>query len=138
LHCLLCRIEKRVCALPLVHVLEVMRPVPLAQVASAPAFLLGLLTVRGELTPVVDVAALLDGERITRVGRFVAMHLRELRMALAVNEVLGTRSFERQLLGRVPPLLSRDAPAPEALAPLDAALLATLDGARVLDQASAG
>ena len=53
------------CALPLVHVLEVMRPLPLEKVEPAPAFLLGLAVIRGEPLPVVDVAALLPGDDVS-------------------------------------------------------------------------
>ena len=137
-HCLICRIETRLCALPLVHVLEVMRPLPLEPIEGAPHFVLGLAVIRGEPMPVVDVAALLSGEPCPKVRRFVALRVGDRHVALAVAEVLGTRTIERQLLGQTPPLLSHAAPGVEALGTLDGALLATLDSARVLDELAAG
>jgi purine-binding chemotaxis protein CheW len=119
-------------------VLEVMRPLPLESIEGAPHFVLGLAVIRGEPLPVVDVAALLSGERSTNVSRFVAVRVGDRHVALAVAEVLGTRTIERQLLGQTPPLLSRAAPGVEALGTLDGALLATLDSARVLDELGVG
>lgn len=137
-HCLICRIETRLCALPLVHVLEVMRPLPLERIEGAPHFVLGLAVIRGEPLPVVDVAALLSGVPSPKVSRFVAVRVGDRHVALAVAEVLGTRTIERQLLGQTPPLLSQAAPGVEALGTLDGALLATLDSARVLDELGLG
>lgn len=114
-----------------------MRPLPLEHVEGAPHFVLGLAVIRGEPLPVVDVAALLSGQRSPKVSRFVAVRVGDRQVALAVAEVLGTRTIERQLLGEIPPLLSHAAPGVEALGTLDGALLATLDSTRVLDELGA-
>ena len=63
------RAGDRVCAVPLAHVSEVMRPLPIEPLAGAPPFVPGLAIVRGKATPVVDLTAVLaDGAASTGAG----------------------------------------------------------------------
>ena len=114
-----------------------LEPVPLRQGQQAPAFVLGLAMIRGETMPVVDVAMLLSGVPTPAIERFVALRLRERRVALAVTQVLGTRSIERHLLGQTAPLPAWANPGvEEGFGPIDTALFAMLNSARLLDELS--
>src|ERR1039458_10836110 len=88
---LLTRAGDRCCALNLLHVVEIMRPLPVDEVAHMPAFVRGLSIIRGAPTPVVSLAALLadSGGPPTR---FVVVRAGEGQVALAVDAVV--RVFE--------------------------------------------
>lgn len=120
------------CALPLAHVIEVMRPQPIQSLANMPAFVRGVAVVRGEPIPVVDLACLL-GETESAIGRFVVVRAGERRVALAVQDVISIRALDATSLAAVPPLL-QDA-RPELIAALGSAdekLLVVLKTARIL------
>ncbi|MBS2023811.1 MAG: chemotaxis protein CheW [Deltaproteobacteria bacterium] len=116
----------RACAIPLSHVLETLRPLPVEALAGAPGFLRGLSVIRGKPTPVLDLRALLEEEPGTPT-RFVTLRLSERTLALAVDSVLGVRTLDRATLATLPPLL-RDASQRmvEAVGTLDARLLLVL------------
>lgn len=102
---LLVQARTRVCALPLSHVVETMRPLPIQPVPVAPAFILGLSVIRGEPVPVVDLGALLGCPEPAQSRRLVAVRMGERRAALAVEAVLrivSETALERRAL---PPLL---------------------------------
>jgi len=124
-----------VCALPLEHVCEVMRPLPLERVDAAPSYLLGVAVIRGEVMPVVDAAVLLTGQTAPAT-RFVTLRVDERRVALAVTEVVGARLVDDDLPTGVPPLLSGSADVRRALGVLDGRLLEVLESARIIDAAA--
>ncbi|HUG26320.1 MAG TPA: chemotaxis protein CheW [Albitalea sp.] len=129
---LVCRVETRLCALPIGHVVEIMRPLPVEPVAGAPHFVQGLAVVRGTPIPVVDAARLLGGSSI-RAERFLTIMAAGRRIALAVGGVLGVRPLPSASLTELPPLL-HDASADviAAIGLLDAELLLVLRSARLL------
>lgn len=129
---LVCRVETRLCALPIGHVVEIMRPLPVEPVAGAPHFVQGLTVVRGAPIPVVDAARLLGGSSI-RAERFLTLLVAGRRIALAVGAVLGVRPLPSASLAEMPPLL-HDARADviAAIGLLDAELLLVLRSARLL------
>lgn len=133
---LVCRVgATRLCALPLAHVLETLRPQRLEPLNGAPPHVLGIALIRGVAQPVVDVARLL-GERpgaSHEVSRYVTLRVDERRVALAVGEVLGIRAIAQKDLQPLPPLLRHAAQGTvAALAAFDAELLLVLDSARLL------
>jgi purine-binding chemotaxis protein CheW len=131
---LLCRVQSRLCALPLECVLETMRPLPIEPLSGAPQFVRGLAIIRGEPVPVVDTARLLGTEE-TRPARFVAVKAGARRVALAVDSVLGVRSIPAGSLQELPSLLG-DAAADivSAIGILDAELLLVLHSARLVPE----
>lgn len=134
-HALICRIGTRLCALPLQHVVETLRPLPVAPLAGAPAHVLGVALIRGLGQPVVDMARLL-GEGDAEVTRYVTLRLGERRVALAVGQVLGTRELALDELQDLPPLLrnaGQDSVA--ALGQIDAELLLVLNSTRLIPPA---
>jgi purine-binding chemotaxis protein CheW len=131
---LLCRVQTKLCALPLECVLETMRPLPVEPLSGAPQFVPGLAMIRGEPVPVVDAARLLGAEG-ARPARFVSVRAGERRVALAVDSVLGVRSIPAGSLRELPPLL-RDASAEfvSAIGMLDAELLLILQSTRLVPE----
>jgi purine-binding chemotaxis protein CheW len=132
--CLLCRAGSLLCAIPLEHVSETMRPLPVSPVAGMPSFLLGLSVLRGSPVPVVDAARLLGAAIVaSRPGRFVSLRLGRRQAALAVDGVIGIRALTRESLEAVPPLLA-DASCEmvEVLGSLDAELLVVLRSGRIV------
>jgi len=136
---LVCRVEARLCALPLEHAVETMRPLAVEPVVGAPPFVRGLAVVRGEPLPVVDAARLL-GLQEGPIGRFVTVAVGVRRVALAVDAVVGVRRFPPGSLRALPPLLHEAAgDVVDAIGLLDSALLLVLRSARLLpdDEVSA-
>ncbi len=125
----------RVCAIPITHVAETMRPLPVDAIAGVPSFLLGLSVIRGAPLPVVDLQDLLNVGRAEAVSRFVALKLGERRVVLAVGRVVGIRELEAARVEEMPPLL-REARADviEAIGVLDAQLLLVLRASRLLSE----
>jgi purine-binding chemotaxis protein CheW len=132
---LLCRVGDRDCAIPIEHVVETMRPLPIEPVPSVPRFVLGLATIRGIPTPVVDAASLLGLARETAT-RYVVLQVDGRRVALAVAAVPGVAAIPADSLHPLPPLLG-DAPADvlAELAATDDALLFVLRTARIVPAA---
>jgi purine-binding chemotaxis protein CheW len=128
---LVVRVGGRTCALPLAHVVETMRPLPVAPMHGAPPGVVGASIIRGEATPVVDLAKLVDA-RPTVARRFVTVRAGARPVALAVDEVVGIVALPQAAFAGSPPLL-RDvlAGAVEALATLDRELILVLRAARL-------
>lgn len=93
-----------ICAIPLSHVIETMRPLPVVRIASTLPFVRGMSIIRGIPTPVVDLGKLLgtpDG--ITR--RFVMLRVGQKQVALSVNDVLGIAEMDIAATKNLPSLL---------------------------------
>jgi purine-binding chemotaxis protein CheW len=128
---LICRVGTRLCSLPLTHVVETLRPLPVEPVAGAPPGVLGLAVIRGSAVPVVDVARLLGAAGV-RAERFVTVMVGDRRVALAVDRVLGVRAVAPESLQVLPPLLGADSDVVAAIGLLDSELLLVLRSARLL------
>ncbi|HSV52031.1 MAG TPA: chemotaxis protein CheW [Burkholderiaceae bacterium] len=127
---LVCRVQARRFALPIAHVVETMRPLPVEVLPRTPAYILGLAIIRGTPVPVIDTARLL-GAGAAPGARFVTVKVGARQVALAVGEVLGVQSIPPASLRGLPPLL-RDASADvvATIGVLDAELLLILHSAR--------
>ena len=129
---LVVRAGASLCAVPLDHIVEIMRALPVKPVTSAPDYVRGLSIVRGEAIPVVDVG-LLVGSDATECRRLVTVRTGGRTVALAVSDVLGIESFSADELKDLPPLLheaGNDTIA--AIGTVDAELLFFLRAARVI------
>jgi len=119
-------------ALPLDHVIETMRPLPIEPMVNAAPYVLGVSIIRGLPVPVVDLGGLLASSGAqSRAGlaRIVMVRAGARHVALAVESVLGVRRLEAGSLHDLPPLLR--ASAPKSIAALgvpDRELVAVLDG----------
>jgi purine-binding chemotaxis protein CheW len=101
---LIVAVQSGACALPLMHVIETMRPLPVEPFACALSFVRGISIIRGAPTPVVDLGALL-GTSNGDAGRFVTLRLSERQVALSVDAVMGVREFDALTVQKLPPLL---------------------------------
>jgi purine-binding chemotaxis protein CheW len=120
--------------MPLAHVVETMRPLPVEAVTGAPHFVRGLAVIRGVPVPVVDAAQLL-GTQTNQADRFVTMTVGSRCVALAVDSVLGVRAIPADSLQAMPPLLQEaGADVVAAIGLLDAELLLVLNGGRLLSE----
>lgn len=129
---LVCRVQARLCALPLEAVEETLRPLPLRPLTAPVVQVLGLARIRGDWLPVLDLAAVL-GLPSGAVDRFVIIRTGPRRVALAVSQVIGLQSLEAEALSALPPLLrDGDHAAVTALAQRDDELMAVLDEARLM------
>ena len=129
----------RSCALSLVHVREIMRPLPVERFAEAPAFVLGVSVIRGASVPVVDLGLLLGAERSAGAaeGRYVTLKLDGGDVALSVGEVVGISDLPASELSALPGLVDgAGAGVIEALTTLDARLLRVLRASSVLSEAA--
>jgi purine-binding chemotaxis protein CheW len=124
--CLIVRTGNFSCALPLAHVMETMRRLPIEPLAGVPPYVRGVSIVRGTATPVVDLGDIL-GVPESSGERFVVIRVGEKQVALAVDSVLGVREIDLAAFPEVPPLLRR---APhdliEAIGALDGQFLTVL------------
>lgn len=130
---LVCHSGRCAFALPLLHVVETMRPLPIEPLADTPPFVLGVALIRGSVTPIIDVAQLIGTAGHAAPARFVTLDIAGRQVALAVERVTGVRTLPRLLLEDPPPLLQHaDAGAVAAISALDAELLIVLRSARLV------
>ena len=97
-------VQSCACAMPLMHVIEVMRPLPIGPISGAVSFVRGMSIVRGIPTPVVDLASLLGAPNGVN-GRLVTLRLGNRQVALCVSAVLGVRELDSLTIQELPPLL---------------------------------
>jgi purine-binding chemotaxis protein CheW len=129
---LLCRTGRQLHAIPIEHVCEIMRALPIEAVAGVPVFILGVCLIRGRPTPVVD-AGLLIGKDPTTSERLVSLKIGDRRIALAVDAVLGLRRFDGDAFQQLPPLLRDIAgEAVSAIGAKDDELMFMLRAARIV------
>ena len=130
---LVCRIGERLCALPIAHVSETMRPLAVSPLPGTEPFVLGAAVVRGETVPVVDARLLLGEPKRIRPGRLVSLRVGDRRAALAVDEVIGVRTLAPEQLETLPALLqSASTDVVAALRRLDQQLLFVLHAGKVV------
>jgi purine-binding chemotaxis protein CheW len=120
------------CALPIEAVVETLRPGSIAPIPGAPAFVRGLMAIRGAAVPVVDLAGLL-GVGSSQGSRLVVVRAAERRVALWVDTVVGVAPYPSQRLDTLPPLLSGvQSEVVEKVGMLDSELLLVLRASRLL------
>jgi purine-binding chemotaxis protein CheW len=131
---LLCRAGAVLCALPIEHVIEIMRLLPVEQIGGAPKYVCGLSVIRGAPVPVVDLG-LIIGDQITPCMRLIAMRAATRTVALAVEAVIGISAIAADAFGQLPPLL-RDAAADTvtAIGTSDTELIIFLRAARLVPE----
>jgi len=130
---LICRSGAELCALPVEHVVETMRPLPTQPIPDMPPYMLGVAIIRGAPTPVVHVAKLLGQEAQKRPTRFVSIKLGVRCMAFAVEDVVGIRTLDTAVMADIPLLLQAvDSNHVTAISILDAELLLVLQSARLI------
>jgi purine-binding chemotaxis protein CheW len=121
--------DERICAIPVEHVEEIMRPLPIEPIPETPPFVVGASIIRGRPAPVVDLGALLSGEELETVSRLISIKAGdERRVGLLVTKVMGLRSKAAVRFDSIPPLLAGADPNIIAtLGRLDQSLLSVLE-----------
>jgi purine-binding chemotaxis protein CheW len=129
---LLCRVGNRICALPILDVVETMRALPLTPLADPLGPVCGAAIIRGVTVPVVDAGALFGEPQLGR-PRFVTVDLNERLVALAVDEVLGTADIAAGIAEGLPPLLREIVPeAVRTIGVRDGEFVLRLEAARLV------
>jgi purine-binding chemotaxis protein CheW len=130
---LLIRSAARVCAIPIEHVRETMRPLRVEPISAAPPFVRGAAIVRGAAMPVIDLGAFLGapGEPAP-TARFVVVSCGERLAALAVEGVIGVADLGSFAVGSAPLLGDACAGSIESLGVLDGKLLLVLRAAKIV------
>ena len=122
-----------ICALPLLNVVETMRPLYVDPLKGAPAFVSGVSIIRGAPVPVLELGLLLGEPTSTPCSRFVLMRTELKYLALAVQHVEGLREVDHSLLRKLPPLLKDAHPdLVEAFGVLDQHLLMVLQAGHIV------
>ena len=129
---LLCRASSHHLALPMQHVVETMRTLPIQTVRSTPAIVRGLCVIRGEPTPVIDAAMLFD-DRACHGERLVTVRTGKRTVALAIDAVIGVRAIATRDLRQMPPIMG-DVQSIAAAKILDDELVFFLNAARVVPE----
>jgi purine-binding chemotaxis protein CheW len=134
---LICRVGSKLCGVPVRHVTETMRPLPLERLANMPSFVSGVSLIRGRPTPVLSGRELLGSHDASPAGRYVTLQVEGRSVALEVDTVVGLRSVDTAMLASLPPLLHAEhSAAISAIGRLDAELLLVLQHTRLLDDAA--
>ena len=132
---LLTRVGGMICALPIEHVVETMRPLPIEPIGArddALALVDGLAMIRGAPVPVIDARRLL-GVTAGGATRFVVVRIADRRIALVVDSAIEVQHLDRDAFARLPPLFESARRAwASAIGMRDAGLLIVLDAAHVL------
>ena len=128
-----CRIDSRLCAIPVGRVIETLRPLPLDPLPGTPDFVLGVSMIRGQPTPVLSGSRLLGDRSPSPAARLVTVRAEDRPVALAVGEAVGVRAIDPRVFGDLP-LLAAEArsDAIAAIGTLDQQLLVVLESARLV------
>jgi purine-binding chemotaxis protein CheW len=99
-------------AVDVMRLREIIHPLPVTRVPRAPAFVKGVVRLRGEVVPVLDVRERLGVEASppTRKTRFLVVSVADRRIALVVDEVCEVLRLPRSELRPAPPLGGPGAP----------------------------
>ena len=127
---LLCRARSHCFALPMSHVIETMRALPIEPVAGAPPLVRGICVIRGAPVPVVETALLFD-DQPAQCERLVTVRTGARTIAFAAESIVGSRMFQTHELGQLPPLL-RNIKAIAGIKALDEELIFFLHAARII------
>lgn len=129
------QVQSRACAIPVSFVIETMRPLPIEKLRGIPPFVLGASMIRGAITPVVDLGALIGAESTAEVTRFVTLRVGERQVALAVDRVLGVGELADTMVRELPPMLEGiRGHFIEAISTLDEKLLMVLKAGRMIPE----
>ena len=123
------------CALPLDHIIETMRPLPLEPLAGLLPCVKGVCVIRGMATPVLDLGLLLSGREVSPSGRFITIKVARRQAALSVASVIGIAKLTASGLHDLPPLLKNSsADVLDSIGALDAQLFLVLAAGRLIPE----
>jgi purine-binding chemotaxis protein CheW len=99
-------------AVDIMRVREIIQPQPITPVPRAPAFVEGVVKLRGEVIPVVDVRKRfgLPPSTPTRKTKFLVVHVAGRRLGLVVDEVCEVIRMARSEIRPAPSLVGLEGP----------------------------
>lgn len=111
------------------HVREILRLTPVTRVPRAPAFVEGIVNLRGKIIPIVDLRRRLEQpvEKEGAKARIVTVELEGALVGLIVDRVSEIRRVPAGLVERPPEMLAVERPLSRAVAKLEARLILLLD-----------
>lgn len=106
------RIGEEDYAVDIMRVREIIQPLPITPVPRAPAFVEGVVRLRGEVIPVVDVRKRfgLPPSPPTRKTKFLVVHVAGRRLGLVVDEVCEVLRLPRAEIRPAPALVGLQGP----------------------------
>jgi len=104
------RVADRDCAVDVMRIAEVLRPVPVTRLPSAPPFVEGIIELRGRFLPVIDLRKRFGGEE-RAAGKYVVAPMGDTSVALVVDEVMGVERIPTDQI-QAPPALASGRVAP--------------------------
>jgi len=104
------RVADRDCAVDVMRIAEVLRPVPVTPLPSAPPFVEGIIELRGRFLPVIDLRKRFGG-REGAAGKYVVAPMGDTSVALVVDEVMGVERIPTDQI-QAPPALASGRVAP--------------------------
>jgi purine-binding chemotaxis protein CheW len=99
------RVADRDCAVDVMRIAEVLRPVPVTRLPSAPPFVEGIIELRGRFLPVIDLRKRFGGEE-RAAGKYVVAPMGDTSVALVVDEVMGVERIPTDQIQQPPALAS--------------------------------
>lgn len=135
---LIARVGTLACAIPVEHVVETMRPLPVEPLGRGPAYVRGLAVIRGVPTIVIDLAVLLGTTSASASARYVLVRTGERVAALLVDAVDSISALSKNDIAALPPLArSAAGDVIGAIGAVDAGLVVVLEAARLLAEVPA-
>jgi purine-binding chemotaxis protein CheW len=105
------RVADRDCAVDVMRISEVLRPVPVTPLPSAPPFVEGIIELRGRFLPVIDLRKRFGAGDGGAPGKYVVAPMGETSVALVVDEVTGVERIPIDQI-QAPPVLASGRVAP--------------------------
>ena len=98
--------------LDVMRIRSIVRPLPVTAVAHAPAFVEGMVELRGEVVPVVDLRKRLGAPAVAPgpKARMLVCLVEGREVALLVDQVLEVMRIPRSAIRAAPPLLATTGP----------------------------
>ena len=105
------RVADRDCAVDVMRISEVLRPVPVTRLPSAPPFVEGIIELRGRFLPVIDLRKRFGAGDGGAPTKYVVAPMGETSVALVVDEVTGVERIPIDQI-QAPPVLASGRVAP--------------------------
>jgi len=103
--CLVFRVSDALLAMEVAQVVEVLGKRTHSRVPDMPDFVAGVMELRGQIVPVVDLRSRLSVEPLTKKPRHIVVRLAGERVALLVDEVRGIFKVPEAEIKAPPPVI---------------------------------